>query len=763
MRYAAFILLLISALPADAQTCVFTENPVPENNWFYLNTGVVRSDGSVITMADPEVGIGGYLTRWAPDGSVMWNKQVKHMNPTMWMQGLTLENASNGNLLIGGNLYPGFQYQNTYLVETDENAVMQWGRIYMLDSTLTFANGFASFKEYPPGGYVCTHGSASAVSVSRLNTSGIPIWTWRYQSAMGISFIHMATYPLGNGNIMLVACRGIADVFVILLSSDGQVLWNKVYNMVSANGVRAFRTADGGLVLTSLTGTVGMLLRLDSQGNTVWQRSFAYDIDYTFQVRGINETANGDFVISTVNELFEFASDGSYIGRWRFDYMLNPNCWNYKLMARAPGSSDSLAIAGENFAGSAEWTVMMLTPGTSSLDCALMDTTGSSTAQTPMTGTSETVYAIRDSLKTWEVNIGPSVDFFESDPYCFLMPNRARPGFDHRVGVGIVNASLSTTGPITATLTFSSPITYVSCNPVPTAVNANSLVWQLPALGPNGNRLFRPRFHTPNDPGLIGTPIQYSFSFTQDSADVNLANNTSQVADHISGAYDPNIKEVEPEEFYVLGTDSILDYTIRFQNTGTAAATNIVVVDSLPLDVDVSTFRLEAYTHPCTWTITGNGILTFHFNNINLPDSNTNEPSSHGAVRFRIKPILPLFNGQQITNAADIFFDFNPAVRTPDATVTVEGSSAIVTPAEPRKLVLYPVPVNDCITAVVPAGFVVQRAFIVGIDGRPVPVRFAKEQDDRIIVNTQRFLPGAYVLILLDSKDYRLAARFTKE
>ena len=54
----------------------------------------------------------------------------------------------------------------------------------------------------------------------------------------------------------------------------------------------------------------------------------------------------------------------------------------------------------------------------------------------------------------------------------------------------------------------------------------------------------------------------------------------------------------------------------------------------------------------------------FIFNNIQLPDSNVNEPASHGFVKFKINQRANNPLGTVIENKAGIYFDFNEAVIT---------------------------------------------------------------------------------------------------
>jgi len=137
----------------------------------------------------------------------------------------------------------------------------------------------------------------------------------------------------------------------------------------------------------------------------------------------------------------------------------------------------------------------------------------------------------------------------------------------------------------------------------------------------------------------------------------------------IIDSFDPNDKAVSPggvTDQHYTPTRSRLDYVIRFQNTGTDVAYKVVVADTLSTDLDVSTLQVGAVSHPYQVQVSGQGrpVLTFTFNNILLPDSNANEPKSHGYIQFSIRPKADLPEKTRIENLADIFFDYNEPVRT---------------------------------------------------------------------------------------------------
>lgn len=135
----------------------------------------------------------------------------------------------------------------------------------------------------------------------------------------------------------------------------------------------------------------------------------------------------------------------------------------------------------------------------------------------------------------------------------------------------------------------------------------------------------------------------------------------------IVGAFDPNDKQGFPlgygaERLVPPNTD--IEYLVRFQNTGTAPAHNVVVRDTLSTFLDPASLRMGTASHPFTWSLGGQGILIVTFPDINLPDSNANEAASHGFFSFKIsqKPDLP--DGTDIRNTASIYFDFNSPIHT---------------------------------------------------------------------------------------------------
>jgi hypothetical protein len=154
------------------------------------------------------------------------------------------------------------------------------------------------------------------------------------------------------------------------------------------------------------------------------------------------------------------------------------------------------------------------------------------------------------------------------------------------------------------------------------------------------------------------------------------------------GAYDPNDKLAVPTGYdteHYIGVGVGLEYKIRFQNTGTDTAFTVTVLDTLSTWLDAASVRPGAASHPYTWQLLGDGVLQFKFENILLPDSNTNLAGSNGFISFNIeqKKSLPLET--LIENSAAIFFDFNAPVITNTTFHRVGEKFIIVSAWEPKQ------------------------------------------------------------------------------
>lgn len=209
------------------------------------------------------------------------------------------------------------------------------------------------------------------------------------------------------------------------------------------------------------------------------------------------------------------------------------------------------------------------------------------------------------------------------------------------------------------------PIPILSISQPADSVLGNSIYWSFDGLQCATQSGIYLIYQVP----LFGV-LQATLDITTLDPDGNIISTASDsFSSLITCAYDPNDKQVQPLGHGVYGAVPIdqdwLTYTIRFQNTGTDTAENVMLEDLLSPLLDRSSLQILGTSHSLTQIlIEADGRALFRFNNIMLPDSGANEPESHGFLKFRIRPLTDLPSGTTIQNTVGIYFDLNPPIIT---------------------------------------------------------------------------------------------------
>ena len=258
-------------------------------------------------------------------------------------------------------------------------------------------------------------------------------------------------------------------------------------------------------------------------------------------------------------------------------------------------------------------------------------------------------------------------------------------------------------GPLTATsgtlqLTLPAGVSVVtsSINIPGFTISGNTISWNIAATP---NFQFTDIIQVTVPSGLpSGTPHNFIATITPSSSinDCNQTNNTSNLLQILGSSYDPNDKTVNLPEQISPVVDDYLTYVIRFQNTGTAPAQNVYIMDTLSPYIDWSSVQVLETSHPMNLLELNGGILRFDFPQIWLADSTTNEPLSHGHVVYRVKENPGNGPGIGIANTASIYFDWNDPVVT-NTTWNVNADLAVIDNQQ-AQFVVYPNPATNAVT-----------------------------------------------------------------
>ncbi|WKZ67874.1 MAG: hypothetical protein QY325_08085 [Flavobacteriales bacterium] len=319
-----------------------------------------------------------------------------------------------------------------------------------------------------------------------------------------------------------------------------------------------------------------------------------------------------------------------------------------------------------------------------------------------------------------------------------LTSSAARPGFPTQVWVTVSNNSAFPSGDVTVDLYFD-PLLQ---DPNPAAP------WSIGVIAPYQSVTLPFTADLPPDVGLVGNVLTYTATAGNTSSEPDLANNTATLNVTITASYDPNDKVGTSNSSgstsqYFIGADAWIDYTVRFQNTGTDTAFTVVIRDEIEPDLDLLSLEILGASHEFTPSFGTARELVFTFTGIQLPDSTTDLPGSQGYVAFRMKPRPGLLPGDLIENAAAIFFDFNPPIITEPSVLVAEFSTGVWEERIPR-IHASPSPASEWIT--VSADQVIDHIAVHAADGRMVQDLAVRA--DRARVDVMGLRDGPFLLVV---------------
>ena len=252
----------------------------------------------------------------------------------------------------------------------------------------------------------------------------------------------------------------------------------------------------------------------------------------------------------------------------------------------------------------------------------------------------------------------------------YLNQGTYNSGFSHQGHILAYNASYYNVPNPTISYQHDSILLNPSFVPAPTSYNAatHTATWNLTNFYA-GNLVWINIYGTTSATAVAGDTVRSYVNIMPVLGDSYPQNNYDTTICIVNASYDPNKKVVFPQGEGIQGliapTTPKLEYQLNFQNTGNFPAQFVILRDTIDVNnLVINSIEMQGSSHACSVSIEEDSILVFTFANINLPDSTSDEPHSHGMVQFGInlKPNLSL--DTRIENSVSIYFDFNAPVKT---------------------------------------------------------------------------------------------------
>lgn len=197
------------------------------------------------------------------------------------------QTGDGGYIITGSTERLDWPYSNQrflWLLKTDSNGDTLWTKTYAHSSGYTGYSYGNSVQQTFDGGYIIT-GYGSTCVLLKTDAQGDTLWTKTFSGAPQESIIGRSVIQVTDGGYVFIRevhVSGTGNYFqIIKTDSEGNVIWLEEFGGVSdVDGYSVKQTSDDGYIITGGTSPGGamywdlILIKIDSQGNTIWNRTY---------------------------------------------------------------------------------------------------------------------------------------------------------------------------------------------------------------------------------------------------------------------------------------------------------------------------------------------------------------------------------------------------------------------------------------------------------------------------------------------------------
>ena len=354
----------------------------PANDWAYAMTGT-RDGGLATAGRTASKGAGGedvYVLRVDGDGTLLWDRT--YGGSATDRARAIIETGDGGFAVAGATESKGAGEFDVWLLKLDAAGELIWDRYFGGRAT----DWASAIVETSDGGLVMaayTQATADdAYNFWVIKVDGNGELLWERQFGGPATDWASAIAEINDGGLVVVGHTeskgaGDADMWIIKLSADGEMLWDRTVGGSARDYASAVTaTGDGGLVVAGpieSDGAEGVdirVLKLDASGELIWDRHFGgASADW---VRAVVETRDGGYAMAGytmskgagLNDVWLLKLDAGGELLWDRTYGGGANEWARALVEMPDGS---LAMAGDTWskgAGQGDVWVLKVAPRT---------------------------------------------------------------------------------------------------------------------------------------------------------------------------------------------------------------------------------------------------------------------------------------------------------------------------------------------------------------------------------------------------------------
>jgi len=291
----------------------------PRESWARTYGGILNDGANSIQQTnDGGYIVAGYLGSTGKDfwilklsssGRIEWQKAYGGNGPDM---ALSIQQTSDGGYIVAGYISPHtLAERDIWVLKLDFAGNIEWQRAYG-GSSVDWAT---SIRQTSDGGYIVAGVTQSFGAgdydywILKLGTTGDIEWQRSYGDS-GFDRPNMIRQTSDGGYIVAGYTTSYAsDIWLLKLSSNGDIEWQRAYGDEGSEWTDSIQqTSDGGYIVAGYasffdydTGDI-WVLKLSSNGDIEWQR--VYRGNSSDGAHSVQQTSDGGYIVTGFTESF---------------------------------------------------------------------------------------------------------------------------------------------------------------------------------------------------------------------------------------------------------------------------------------------------------------------------------------------------------------------------------------------------------------------------------------------------------------------------
>jgi hypothetical protein len=246
---------------------------------------------------------GAWLIKTDADGNMVWEKIFNGSEGTF---GDAVQQTTDGGYILCGTIIKAEEVGSycMWLIKTDAEGNKLWDRTFVSSKRGAWGH---SVQQTTDGGYILCGQSDDRTRLIKTDAEGNTVWDKILASRNSTDSGNSVRQTVDGGYIVCgVTWPSVVNgpdiykpnVWLVKTDADGNKVWDWAFGgEMYASASEVEQTTDGGYITCGIgetnTGKLGgLVIKIDSDGNKIWDKTFSRGSMYSIQ-----QAANGDYIM----------------------------------------------------------------------------------------------------------------------------------------------------------------------------------------------------------------------------------------------------------------------------------------------------------------------------------------------------------------------------------------------------------------------------------------------------------------------------------